>query len=841
MRGLQLGALGALWLQVITLGHPLPHVEQYEVVRPQRLPEPRARRTLLSRVGLYPERVSYVLGAGGHTFTLHLRKNRDLLGLGYVETYTTANGSEVTEQLHGQDHCFYQGHVEGHQGSAASLSTCAGLRGFFRVDSAIHLIEPLDGGGEEGQHAVYQAQHLRQKRVTCGVSNTSLDHALGPRIAAAFRPQPRNQPLSRDTRYVELYVVTDSAEFQMLGSRAAVRSRVLEVVNHVDKLYQELNFRVVLVGLEIWNNWDKFQVSPQADVTLDNFLAWRAQALTGQPRHDNVQLITGVDFTGTTVGLAKVSSMCSSSSGAVNQDHSQNPVGVASTLAHEMGHNLGMDHDENIQGCYCPVPREGGGCIMATSIGSRFPRMFSQCSQTDLETFLEKPQTGCLANAPDPDQLVGGPVCGNHFVERGEQCDCGPPQDCHNRCCNATTCQLAMGAECAHGDCCHECRVKPAGKLCRARKDSCDLEEFCDGQQPACPEDAFQENGMPCPGGYCFNGGCPTLAQRCQELWGPGARPAAETCFSYNMLPGCRGQSSLGTGRVNRCGVLYCEGGQKPPERSSCILTSHSAVCQALGMGADATYELVPEGTKCGKEKVCWEGRCQDFQVYRSRNCSAKCHSHGVCNHKRECHCQAGWAPPDCAELLDNVCAASGSFPVGVLVAVLFLVAVLVIVVAFIIYRKVRSHGQKRNAAPKTTVGLSNPLFRGGGSPAPAKARAMAPTQGSPELVSANSPSQPPRPTASSMTPKRLPPAPSAATSSPAFPVPVYTQQAPGQQLRPAPPTKPLPELKPKQVVKPTCAPPMPPVKPAVGKAQPGLAQGVVGPKVALKPPIQRR
>ena len=42
---------------------------------------------------------------------------------------------------------------------------------------------------------------------------------------------------------------------------------------------------------------------------------------------------------------------------------------MASTMAHEMGHNLGMDHDDNIQGCYCPVPQEGGGCVMAASIG----------------------------------------------------------------------------------------------------------------------------------------------------------------------------------------------------------------------------------------------------------------------------------------------------------------------------------------------------------------------------------------------------------------------------------------------------------------------------------------
>jgi hypothetical protein len=59
------------------------------------------------------------------------------------------------------------------------------------VGSAVHLIEPLDGGSEEGKHAVYQAKHLKQKAGTCGVSNTSLDNLLGTRVLAAFRPQPR--------------------------------------------------------------------------------------------------------------------------------------------------------------------------------------------------------------------------------------------------------------------------------------------------------------------------------------------------------------------------------------------------------------------------------------------------------------------------------------------------------------------------------------------------------------------------------------------------------------------------------------------------------------------------
>lgn len=62
------------------------------------------------------------------------------------------------------------------------------------MGSDVRLIEPLPGGGEEGQHAVYEPQHLRQEAGTCGVSNTSLDSLLGPRAKAAFRPPVRPPP-----------------------------------------------------------------------------------------------------------------------------------------------------------------------------------------------------------------------------------------------------------------------------------------------------------------------------------------------------------------------------------------------------------------------------------------------------------------------------------------------------------------------------------------------------------------------------------------------------------------------------------------------------------------------
>jgi hypothetical protein len=78
---------------------------------------------------------------------------------------------------------------------------------------------------------------------------------------------------------------------------------------------------------------------------------------------------------------------------------------------------------------------------------------------------------GCLDNLPT--KQWGDPVCGNGFIELGEDCDCGQA-DCTvlDPCCNGNKCKLAVGAVCSATEICctPACMYENATVVCRARK-----------------------------------------------------------------------------------------------------------------------------------------------------------------------------------------------------------------------------------------------------------------------------------------------------------------------------------------------------------------------------------
>ncbi|MGH0152668.1 UNVERIFIED_CONTAM: hypothetical protein FKN15_062922 [Acipenser sinensis] len=181
----------------------------------------------------------------------------------------------------------------------------------------------------------------------------------------------RKRDTQRTTKYVELIIVADNREFQRQGKDVEkVKQRLIEVANYVDKFYRPLNIRVALVGLEVWSDTDKCSITQDPFTTLHEFLDWRKLKLLPQKPHDNAQLVSGVYFQGTTIGMAPIMSMCTAEqSGGIVMDHSENPLGAAVTLAHELGHNFGMNHDTPERGCNCRVSPDKGGCIMTPSTG----------------------------------------------------------------------------------------------------------------------------------------------------------------------------------------------------------------------------------------------------------------------------------------------------------------------------------------------------------------------------------------------------------------------------------------------------------------------------------------
>uniref|UniRef100_A0A1L8D6A9 BATXSVMPII2 n=1 Tax=Bothrops atrox TaxID=8725 RepID=A0A1L8D6A9_BOTAT len=448
------------------------NVNDYEVIYPRKV-------TALPKGAvqpMYEDSMQYELKVNGEPVVLHLEKNKGLFSKDYSETHYSPDGRKITTNPPVEDHCYYHGRIENDADSTASISACNGLKGHFKFQGETYLIEPLKLPDSEA-HAVFKYENVEKEDEApkmCGVTETNWESHEPIEKASQSNLTPEQQKFS--PRYIELVVVADHGMFKKYNSNLnTIRKWVHEMLNTVNGFFRSVDVTASLANLEVWSKKDLIKVEKDSSKTLTSFGEWRERDLLPRISHDNAQLLTTIVFKGRTIGITNFGEMCDPKlSVGVVRDHSKNNLRVAVTMAHELGHTLGMDHDDS---CSCGAK----SCIMASALSEGLSFEFSKCSQNEYQTYLTDHKPQCILNKP---LLI---VSGNELLEAGEGCDCGAPE---NPCCDAATCKLRPEAQCAEGLCCVQCRFKGAGKICRrARGDNPD--DRCTGQSADCPRNRF--------------------------------------------------------------------------------------------------------------------------------------------------------------------------------------------------------------------------------------------------------------------------------------------------------------------------------------------------------------
>jgi len=410
-------------------------------------------------------------------------------------------------------------------------------------------------------------------------------------------------------KYVEVGLFHDPVRSTKLGSD--VRVHGASVINAVANMYRlsstnlwgynihiRLKFQVIFVDNEPYGNPTMIGSEVSSEDLLNRFTDWRHEMMAANilPDHDNGVLLSGHDFEQSTVGLAWVSTMCSSASSSVNQVWNDNAAYAAKIVGHEMGHNFGMWHDDGEASSFVPLnPTTLASCaanayIMSPYL-SQLNTQWSECSRLYLSSFLSGSGPNkyspamCLENLPAP-----GPICGDGVREGDEECDCGP-LGCAgvDPCCDQATCKLKPQASCSAMDACctQTCQlVTDTTTVCRAAVSSCDIPERCDGINPVCPLDTYSPPGSSCAGGMCFELNCLSHASQCAEI-NPELSAAC---------PFAQGDNHGTIGGPDSCGLLHCA---SSPFAYQCS--------QYLSI-------FVADGTPCkAGQGQCWNKKCTAY------------------------------------------------------------------------------------------------------------------------------------------------------------------------------------------------------------------------------------
>ncbi|KAE8618341.1 hypothetical protein XENTR_v10009357 [Xenopus tropicalis] len=632
----------------------------------------RKPRSVLGDTGNYPDILYIQLPLASRNLYLNLQRDHHFLAPGFVVEEKTRDGNTIKRQTLLDELCFYTGQVLNHSSSFASISTCAGLTGYIHVGEEQLMIQPINSTAESKFPLSGREHIIRRKRSVPSISHIQLNGARrNCHVVSGKKKKQRKREEGEDWRgrrnairlneehTVETLVVADSDMVQYHGAEAAQRF-ILTVMNMVYNLFQhqslgiKVNIRVTKLVL-LHSRPARLSIGHHGERSLESFCHWQNEEHGSKylgnnqvpGAKDDIPVDVAVFMTRTdfcvhkdepcdTVGIAYLGGACSAKRKCVLAE--DNGLNLAFTVAHELGHNMGMSHDDDHPSC------AGRSHIMSGEwVKGRSPSdlSWSTCSRDDLENFLKSKVSSCLlVTDPRSHYAVRLPhkLPGMHY-SASEQCQILFGS-------NATFCKNMEHLMCAglwclvEGDSSCKTKLDPpldgtecgADKWCRAGE--------CVGKTPI-PQHVDGDWSAWSSWSMCSRT-CGTGARfRQRKCDNPPPGPGGRSCRGASVehmvcenLPCPKGVSSF---RDHQCQSHDRSSNKKKSPLTAVIIDDRPCELFCTPVGRDTPVlmaDRVLDGTPCGPYEIdlCVHGRCQKIGCDGIIGSSAKEDRCGICN-----------------------------------------------------------------------------------------------------------------------------------------------------------------------------------------------------------------